>query len=133
MNAVPPTSFDTGATGAPREPGCADERWAALTEAARLVAELAEIPPEPVGEDSAAFPLRLSRAEPWRREHAERGVADLSAIMEPGIAALLAVSGRGADPRPAARALWREFAAARAAILTLLPPATMMERATVAE
>ncbi len=38
------------------------------------------------------------------------------------IAALLAVNARGADPRPAAQALWREFVAARAAIVSLLPP-----------
>jgi hypothetical protein len=43
--------------------------------------------------------------------------------MEPGLAALLAVNARGADPRPAAEALWREFLAARAAVLALLPPA----------
>ncbi len=122
MNAVPPSSFGTDAGWLPHEPGATGERWAALAEAARLVAALAGIPPELFADDIDAFPLRLSRAAAWRREHAERGVADLTAIMEPGIAALLAVSARGADPRPAAMALWREFTAARAAILALLPP-----------
>ena len=129
MNAVPPSSFGTDAGWLPHELGAAGERWAALAEAARLVAALAGIPSEPFADDLAgdidAFPLRLSRAAAWRREHAERGVADLTAIMEPGIAALLAVSARGADPWPAAAALWREFTAARTAILALLPPPTV--------
>ena len=71
---------------------------------------------------AADFPLRIADAEPWRQAQAENGIADLAAIMEPGIAALLAINARGADPRPAAEALWREFRAAREAILALLPP-----------
>jgi hypothetical protein len=122
MNAIPPSSFGTDAERLACEPGTAGEHWAALAEAAQLVAALARIPPEPVAEGNGTFLLQLSRAEAWRREHAERGVADLVAIMEPGIAALLAVNARGADPRPAARALWHEFTTARAAILALLPP-----------
>jgi len=42
--------------------------------------------------------------------------------MEPGLAALIAVNARDADPQPAALTLWREFVAARAAIVGLLPP-----------
>ena len=47
-------------------------------------------------------------------------------MMEPGIAALLGINARGADPRPAALALWREFTAARGAVLSLLPPSGAM-------
>lgn len=122
MNAVPPSSFDAGADALTGAPGTAGERWAALIEAAGLVAVLAEVQPEPFADNTDTFSLRLDRAEAWRCEHAERGLADLTAIMEPGIAALLAVSTRGADPRPAARTLWREFTAAHAAVLALLPP-----------
>jgi hypothetical protein len=42
--------------------------------------------------------------------------------MEPGLAALLAVSARGGNPAAAALALWQEFDAARAALLLLAPP-----------
>ncbi len=52
---------------------------------------------------------------------AERSIEDLMAMMEPGLAALLAVSARGADARVPALALWREYCAAREALLALLP------------
>ena len=67
------------------------------------------------------FPARLRAAEQWRREAAERALEDLSAMMEPGIAALMAINARGGDCRPAAEALWSEFAAARAALLAMVP------------
>ena len=97
-------------------------RWAALADAANVVATLAGLEPERTTSEVRNFPALIRDAEGWRRERAENGIADLAAIMEPGIAALLAVNARGADPRPAAMALWREFIAARAAILSLLPP-----------
>jgi hypothetical protein len=85
------------------------------------VATLAGLAPEPDTRELREFPGLICTAEAWRRERAENGIADLVAIMEPGLAALIAVSERGADPQPAALALWREFAAARAALLSLLP------------
>lgn len=128
MNAVPP-SFETapGVLGAPRAPiaqaaaNASALRWAALAEAAQVVALLAGIEPEPATPEILDFPALIEDAETWRRERAEHGIEDLAAVMEPGIAALLSVNGRGADPRPAAMALWREFVAARAALLSLLP------------
>ena len=54
--------------------------------------------------------------------NADRAIEDMTAVMEPGIAALLGVNARGADPRPAALALWREFTEARAGVMALLPP-----------
>jgi hypothetical protein len=126
MNAVPP-SF-TAASGSGRASiaqggaSATSMRWAALGDAANVVAALAGLEPERTSADVRNFPALIRDAEAWRRERAENGVADLAAIMEPGIAALLAVNARGADPRPAAMALWREFVAARAAILSLLPP-----------
>ena len=126
MNAVPPSftsapgsaraSFAHGSTSA------TSMRWAALADAANVVAVLAGLEPERTTAEVRNFPALIRDAEAWRRERAENGVADLAAIMEPGIAALLAVNARGADPQPAATALWREFVAARAAILSLLPP-----------
>lgn len=126
MNALPP-SF-TAASGsarvsfAPAGASVTSMRWAALGDAANVVAALAGLEPERTRAEVRNFPALIRDAEAWRRERAEHGVADLAAIMEPGIAALLAVNARGADPRPAAMALWREFVAARAAILSLLPP-----------
>jgi hypothetical protein len=125
MNALPPTFPPASGTRASFAQGPASGtamRWAALADAANLVATLAGLEPERVVPEADDFPALIGSAEAWRRERAERGVADLAAIMEPGIAALLAVNSRGADPRPAAVALLREFVAARAAILSLLPP-----------
>jgi hypothetical protein len=125
MNAVPP-SF-TAAPGSVRasfaqnSPSATSIRWTALADAANLVAALAGLEPERSTPEMRNFPALIRDLEPWRRERAENGVADLVAIMEPGIAALLAVNARGADARPAAMALWREFVTARAAILALLP------------
>ena len=120
MSVMPP-SF-TAAGGGFAEPRATptDVRWAALHEAAGLVAALAGIELA-ADRDAEDFPALFRGAEGWRRALAEQGVADLAAIMEPGIEALLAVNARGADPQPAARALWREFTAARAAIVELLP------------
>ena len=98
-------------------------RWAALTDAGGVVAALAGFEPEKPSKQVRNFPAMMRDCANWRRELADGAVADLAAIMEPGLAALLAVNARGADPRPAAQALWREFANARAAILDLLPPA----------
>lgn len=124
MNALPP-SFPPAAPRAPFQHAAASAtsmRWAALADAANVIATLAGVEPERTTPEVRNFPALIRDAEPWRRERAEHGVADLSAILEPGIAALLAVNARGADPQPAAMALWREFIAARAAILSLLPP-----------
>jgi len=126
MNALPPTFTPSHgsarASFAQGSPSATSMRWAALADAACVVAALAGMEPERTSPGVRNFPALIREAEAWRRERAENGVADLAAIMEPGIAALLAVNARGADPQPAAMALWREFIAARAAILALLPP-----------
>lgn len=101
-------------------------KWAALLEAGNVVAELAGLGGERTSPEIRNFPALIRDAESWRREMAENGIADLAAMMEPGLAALLAVSARGANPAPAALALWREFTAARSALLALLPPTGAM-------
>ncbi|HEU4651921.1 MAG TPA: hypothetical protein VFS49_10960 [Croceibacterium sp.] len=122
MNAIPPSFMPApGSAGAELAEGPL-ARWTALADAGRLVAALAGVEPEPESLAARAFPALIADAEPWRRECAEAGIADLIAIMEPGLAALIAVNARDADPEPAARALWREFVAARSALLALLPP-----------
>ncbi|QZH76639.1 MAG: hypothetical protein JY451_07945 [Erythrobacter sp.] len=83
---------------------------------------LAGVDSEEQDREVRSFPVLIRDADPWRRTLAENGCADLTAIMEPGISALLAIHARGADCRPAAHALWQEFTAARRAMLALLPP-----------
>lgn len=123
MNVVPPTfTPDPWPATASLAHGATSLRWAALADAANLIAVLAGLEPDPATPELQDFPALVRKAEAWRRERAENGIADLAAIMEPGLAALLAVNARGADPQPAALALWREFVTARAAILALLPP-----------
>jgi hypothetical protein len=97
-------------------------KWAALQDAASVVAALAGVEPERTTPEVRNFPALMREADPWRRALAERGTEDMAAVMQPGIAALLGVGARGASSRPAALALWREFVEARAALLALLPP-----------
>jgi len=98
-------------------------KWAALHDAAEVVATLAGIEPERNSSAIRNFPAVIRDAGGWRKEMAEKGIDDLAAIMEPGIAALLSVNARGADAAPPALALWREFHSSRAALLALAPPA----------
>ena len=99
-------------------------KWAALHDAAGAVALIAALEPEPMTAELRNFPAIMREAGGWRRVMAEQGIADLSAIMEPGLSALLAVNARGHDARPAARVLWEEFLSARNALLALAPPRT---------
>lgn len=128
MNAVPPSFAPSGeAAAAVRAPlgagpGGLSLKWAALHEAAAVVCALAGEETEKSTAEVRNFPAMIRDAAGPRRELAEKGVDDLAAVMEPGIAALLAVNARGVDAAHAARALWREFVTARAAVLALVPP-----------
>lgn len=125
---VVPTDLAPRADGnALREPEALGAQWAALQEAAGAVAELAGLSvvvPDPPVRD---FPHRMGKLGGWRQELAINGVADMAAMMTPGVKALLAVSARGQDPTPAALALWREYHAACAALLALVPEACAEE------
>lgn len=96
-------------------------KWSALHDAAATVAVLAGMPGEEPQPDVRHFPTLIRDAESWRREAAEQGIEDLSAILEAGLSALLAVHAQGANPTAPALALWREFHAARDALLALVP------------
>ncbi len=96
-------------------------RWAALHEAADVVALLGGVSPGDQPSAALDFPAAIVRAGGWRRDLAEHGTGDLIAIMKAGISALLAAQARGAEPTAAARALWNEFDTARAGLLALLP------------
>lgn len=96
-------------------------KWSALHDAAGIVATIAGLSAEVMTPQIRNFPANIRDASDWRRELAEQGIADLSAVMEPGLTALLAAHARGAVPQAAAEALWREFLNARDALLTLSP------------
>ncbi len=98
-------------------------KWSALHDAVTVVGTLAGLAAEPMRPELRNFPAVMRDAGGWRRESAEQGIDDLSAIMEPGLAALLAVHARGTNPAVPALALWQEFQVCRAALLELCPPA----------
>jgi hypothetical protein len=97
-------------------------QWVALQDAAAVVAALAGVADEPTPA-LRRFPDALRQAAPGRLALAEQGVEDLTAIMTPGLAALLAVHRRGGDASAPACALWQEFVAARAALIGFVVPA----------
>lgn len=106
-------------------------KWSALHDAAGIVATIAGLTAETITPQIRNFPANMRDAGDWRRELAEQGIEDLSAVMEPGLSALLAAHARGVSPQPAAEALWREFLTSRNAMLELAPVnnASMMRSA----
>lgn len=121
MNAIPPSFAAAGLRHDVLPSDGTDrlaEKWAALHDAAALVAALAQgaRPPTPATDD---FPAAIRATSGWRRVLVEQGIDDLTAVMEPGIAALLAVTARSGDPTSAAMALWQEFVTARDAVLAV--------------
>jgi hypothetical protein len=98
-------------------------RWAVIHQAAEAVSFLADIPLKEAAAEVKDFPETMRLCGGWRRDLAEQGVEDLIAILEPGVTALLAVHDSGTDAKPAAMALWQEFANARDALIALAPPA----------
>lgn len=103
-------------------------KWSALHDAAGIVATLAGIAPEPMRAELRNFPAVVRDAGGWQRDMAEQGVEDLTAIMETGITALLAVHARGIDSRAAAMSLWQEFLSSRGALLSLVPQTQGLRR-----
>ncbi len=97
-------------------------KWSGLHDAAETVAAIAGIDSPPMTPAVRNLPGMMRDAGGWRRQRAEQGIEDLAALMEPGLSALLTACAQGADPRPAARALWHEFVLARDALLALAPP-----------
>ena len=101
--------------------GAMNIKWLALHDAAGVVAALAGLRVPSPGAAERNFPAAMRDAGGWRRKLAEQGTEDLSAIMQAGLTALLAVHATGASALAPARALWAEFVAARAALLALNP------------
>ncbi|MBS0255572.1 MAG: hypothetical protein JSS36_10315 [Proteobacteria bacterium] len=125
MSAVPPLSdpFAPPANSAkPRgKPSVLGRQWHALHRAAGAVAAMAGVEVELDSPAISRFPEAVLEVQGWRRSLAEQGVADLAAVMEPGLNALISVHSRGGDAHTPARTLLQEFAAARDALLVLAP------------
>lgn len=119
MNAIQ-TKFSTSAHPSLLDADNTSMRWSALGGAGNVVAALAGEQREEGVPHLHEFTVLLQACPARRRELVERSVADLAAIMQPGMTTLLAVNASGAEVRPAAKALWQEFVTARQAVMTLL-------------
>ena len=97
-------------------------KWAALHDAAEAVGLLAGQRAESMKPEVRNFPAMMRDAGGRRCSMAERGIEDLTSIMEAGLSALLSAHARGAHPSAAALALWNEFVTSRDSLLALSPP-----------
>jgi hypothetical protein len=95
------------------------EALVALHGQAAGLALLARLAPEPV-EIGGELGAVIARAAPWQRALVSQTVADCAAMLDSGLAALGTLARRGQDPAAPALALWREFHAARAAMVSVL-------------
>lgn len=120
MNAIP-TDLHPAAPAAGKARQALSMRWAALHDAADVVAALAGIAPEQPSAAVRNFPAQVRDLGAWKLDLVRCGVDDLTAIMQPGLAALLAVNARGQSAAAAALTLWQEFLAARDALVRLAP------------
>lgn len=103
-------------------------KWSALHEAAETVALIAGASDGAMSPEAYKFPIAMRDASMALRHRAEQGVADITAILEPSLCALLARHAGGADPAPAAYALWHEFLAARDEVMSLAPQELIQPR-----
>lgn len=83
------------------------------------LARLAKIAAEPAN-ISASLSGLIAKARPWQTNLFAQGIEDVAAMLGSGMAALATLSGRGQDTAAPALALWREFHAARGALLAVL-------------
>jgi hypothetical protein len=91
----------------------------ALHGQAAALAMLARLAPEPA-EIGADLGTVIAEAAPWQRKLVAQTVSDCAAMLDTGLAALGTLARRGQDPAAPALALWREFHAARAAMVSVL-------------
>ncbi len=115
-----PTPVDVAADAAPE---VLAEALVALHGKAAALALLARIAPEPV-EIGGELGAVIARAAPWQRALVARTLGDCAAMLETGFAALMTLQRRGQDTAAPALVLWREFHAARAAMVAVLESET---------
>ncbi|MFO6446570.1 hypothetical protein ACLBKU_05430 [Erythrobacter sp. NE805] len=122
MASLPPQPILPPAAAAPPEdvaPEALAEALVALHGKAAAVALLARLAPEPVeirGEIGAV----IARARPAQRVLVAQTLGDCAAMLDTGLTALATLSRRGQDASAPALVLWREFHAARAAMVAVL-------------
>jgi hypothetical protein len=95
------------------------EALVALHGKAAAVAMLARLAPEPteIGGEIGAV---IARARPAQRALVAQTLSDCTAMLDTGLTALATLSRRGQDASAPALVLWREFHAARAAMVAVL-------------
>lgn len=121
MNAQPNTFTVDPATGPRSNAQSLSVQWTALQDAAAAVAALAGLAPERSSPQVRNFPALIKDVGGWRFDLASDLISDLTAMMRPGLTALLAVNARGQDATAAAVTLWREYHNARNSVLALVP------------
>lgn len=115
----PPPGALVPGTGPEIAPEALVEALVSLQGQAAALAMLARLAPEPAelgGELGAA----IARARPWQRVLAAQTASDCAAMLDTGLSALGILARRGQDTAAPALALWREFHAARAAMVRAL-------------
>lgn len=125
MATLPPETTMPDTADAWRGTAAADgmvQAWGDLHAKARDLASLARIAAEPAQAQATLAPL-LVTARPWQQMLAMQGIEDMAAMLDSGLAALATLTGRGQDTAAPALTLWREFHAARSAVLLMLQPA----------
>ena len=103
-------------------PHARELKWAALLDGAAMIAQLARLPSPAWSAELRDLPARARALGGWRQSLAEQTIDDLAAVMQPGLAALVAVRSSGRDCSGAALALWHECDSAQAALLALIAP-----------
>jgi hypothetical protein len=121
MSAQPNTFAANPAAGPRANAQSLSVQWTALQDAAAAVAALAGLAAERPSAQVRNFPALIKDVGGWRFELASDLIGDLTAMMRPGLAALLAVNARGQDATAAAVTLWREYHHARNSVLELVP------------
>lgn len=122
MATLPPETIPPQAATLPADSAASEalaEALVALHGQAAGLALLARLGPERV-EIGCELGAVIARAAPWQRALVAQTVADCAAMLDSGLAALGTLARRGQDPAAPALVLWREFHAARAAIVNVL-------------
>lgn len=119
---IPPDQFRSSVRGE----AALSTQWSAMQDAGAAVALIAGADPGKPGAAERNFAAAIRDAGGWRLALAHDRLADMGAMLQPGLAALLAVKARGHDASAPARALWDEYRAARDGLLALAPEAGAM-------
>ena len=122
MATLPPALIPPEAASLPSgdsAPEVLAEALVVLHGQAAALAMLARLAPEPV-EIGGELGAVIARAQPWQRALVAQSVADCAVMLDTGLAALGTLTRRGQDTAAPALVLWREFHAARAAMVSVL-------------